>query len=45
MVAPDPEGKGATMAMKLALKDAGMDSKEVQYVNAHGTSTGLGDIA
>lgn len=45
MVAPDPEGKGATMAMKLALKDAGIDPKEVQYINAHGTSTGLGDIA
>lgn len=45
MVAPDPEGKGATMAMKLALKDASLDPKDVQYVNAHGTSTGLGDIA
>lgn len=45
MVAPDPEGKGAAMAMKLALKDASMEPKEVQYVNAHGTSTGLGDIA
>jgi 3-oxoacyl-[acyl-carrier-protein] synthase II len=45
IVAPDPEGKGAAMAMTLALKDAHMDPKEVQYVNSHGTSTGLGDIA
>lgn len=45
IVAPDPEGKGATMAMKLALQDAHMEPKEVKYVNSHGTSTGLGDIA
>ena len=45
VVAPCPEGKGATYAMKSALQDAGLEAKEVQYINAHGTSTGLGDIA
>lgn len=45
IVAPDPEGNGAAMAMKLALQDAGMEPKDVQYVNSHGTSTGLGDVA
>lgn len=45
VVAPDPEGKGAYMAMELALKDAHMEPKEIKYVNSHGTSTGLGDVA
>ncbi len=45
MVAPCPEGKGATKSMEFALADAGMKPSEVQYINTHGTSTGLGDIA
>lgn len=45
VVAPCPEGKGATYSMQAALKDAGLEPKDVQYINAHGTSTGLGDIA
>ena len=45
MVAPCPEGKGATKAMEFALADAGLKPEDVQYVNTHGTSTGLGDIA
>lgn len=45
IVAPDPEGKGAAMSMTLALKDAEMKPTDVQYINSHGTSTGLGDIA
>ncbi len=45
MVAPCPEGKGATKSMEFALADAGMKPEEVQYINTHGTSTGLGDIA
>lgn len=45
IVAPDPEGKGAMKSMELALKDAQLDSKGIQYINSHGTSTGLGDIA
>ncbi|MBP9693937.1 MAG: beta-ketoacyl-ACP synthase II [Alphaproteobacteria bacterium] len=45
VVAPDPEGQGAIHAMQFALEDAGMEPTDVQYINAHGTSTGLGDVA
>ena len=45
IVAPAPDGAGAIHAMEGALKDAGMKPSEVQYINTHGTSTGLGDKA
>ncbi|MFA5164664.1 MAG: beta-ketoacyl-ACP synthase II [Candidatus Omnitrophota bacterium] len=43
MTAPDPNGEGAAMCMKLALKDGGLDLGDVSYINAHGTSTELND--
>jgi 3-oxoacyl-[acyl-carrier-protein] synthase II len=43
MTAPDPEGKGCTAAVKLALADAGMKPEDIQYYNAHGTSTEIND--
>lgn len=43
MTAPDAEGDGAMRAMKLALKDAKANPQDVQYINAHGTSTKLND--
>jgi 3-oxoacyl-[acyl-carrier-protein] synthase II len=42
---PDENGTGAGMAMELALKDAELDPTRVDYINAHGTSTPLGDAA
>jgi 3-oxoacyl-[acyl-carrier-protein] synthase II len=45
MTAPHPDGNGATLVMKNALKDAGISASEVDAVNMHGTSTPLGDVA
>jgi 3-oxoacyl-[acyl-carrier-protein] synthase II len=45
ITAPCPDGSGAAMSMTLSLKDAKLNPSDVQYVNAHGTSTPLGDEA
>lgn len=45
MTAPPEDGEGAARCMKIALNDAGINADEVDYINAHGTSTPLGDRA
>ncbi len=45
MVAPDPEGRGAELAIRNCLKEANKTPDDVDYINMHGTSTHLGDIA
>ncbi len=44
MTSPLPDGSGAARAMAMALKHAGVNPEEVDYINAHGTSTGIGDV-
>jgi 3-oxoacyl-[acyl-carrier-protein] synthase II len=45
VAAPEPTGAGAARALSLAMRDAGLDPRDIAHVNAHATSTPLGDVA
>lgn len=45
LTAPDPDGRGAQQVMRMAIEDAGIAPTDIDYINTHGTSTPLGDIA
>jgi len=45
ITAPSPNGEGAARAMQMAIRNAGITAEDINYINTHGTSTGLGDIA
>src|SRR6476620_10774661 len=45
MTAPPPDGGGAARSMRIAMEHAGINPQEIDYVNAHATSTGLGDLS
>ncbi len=45
ITAPHPDGVGVILVMRLALEDAGLEPSDIDYINVHGTSTPLGDVA